>query len=64
MWPMSPIVNFIKCRFMMHTITITLVNGEVLTGKVVDAFDNLIGLSVEKCEVFINANQIVTFTQK
>lgn len=64
MEPMSSIVSFIKYKFMMTTITVTLINGEELTGKVVDAFDNLIGIDVEACVIFINANQIITFKQK
>lgn len=63
MEPISSIVNFIKCNFMMTTITVTFVNGAKLNGKVVDAFDNLIGLDDGKIVVFINANQIVTFTK-
>jgi len=63
MGPMSSIVYFIKCKYMMTTITVTFVNGAELTGKVVDAFDNLVGLDAGKGVIFINANQIVTFTQ-
>ncbi|MCX7746193.1 MAG: hypothetical protein N2645_04780 [Clostridia bacterium] len=63
MGPISSVVNFIKCRFMMATITVTLANGENLTGKVVDTFDSVVGLDVGECVIFINGNQIVTFTQ-
>lgn len=61
---MSSIVNFIKCRFMMTVITVTTADGGELTGKVVYACENLVGLDTGKCTIYINADQIVTFTQK
>jgi hypothetical protein len=64
MEPMSSIVSFIKNKFMMTTITVTMTNGEELTGKVVDAFDSVVGIDAGTRVIYINVNQIVTFTQK
>lgn len=64
MEPISPIVSFIKYKFMMTEITIKMSNGEKITGKVVDAFDNLVSLDKGTCIIYVNANHIVTFSQK
>ncbi|WP_010249832.1 hypothetical protein [Acetivibrio cellulolyticus] len=64
MGPMNSIVSFIKCKFMMTRIKFTLVDGSELSGKVVEAFDSLIGIDVGKRVIFINSNQIVTFTKE
>lgn len=64
MTPISSIVSFIKCKFMMTTITVTMTNGKELTGKVVDAIDNLVGIDIGKCIIYVNADQIVTFSQR
>lgn len=59
--PQNPIVQFIKRNFMGATITVTLVNGQTITGEVVDGFDDVIALKSGTTVTFINSFFIVTF---
>jgi small nuclear ribonucleoprotein (snRNP)-like protein len=56
MEPTSAIVSFIKYKFMKDTITVSLLNGTELIGKVVEAFDSLVGLDTGNGVIYINAN--------
>ena len=44
-------------------IKVTMADGKKITGKVVEAFDSLVGIEVRKHIIYINADQIVTFRQ-
>ncbi len=57
----SPLVQFIKANFQGATITVTLVSGTVLTGEVVDGFDNVIALLAAGVTTYINALFIASF---
>jgi hypothetical protein len=57
----NALAHFIRKNFMGATITVTLVNGQTLTGEVVDGFDNVIALKAGAVITFINAFFIVSF---
>ncbi|HEX9062444.1 MAG TPA: hypothetical protein VF941_19910 [Clostridia bacterium] len=64
MGPINPIVGFIKCKYMETKIKVTMTDGAKITGKVVEAFDSLVGIEVRKHVIYINSDQIVTFRQQ
>lgn len=57
----SGLSRFIIRNFFGATITVTLVNGQTLTGEVVDGFDDVIGLKAGTVITFINERFITTF---
>ncbi len=61
MMPQNPIVQFIKKNFTGASITVTLVNGQTISGEIVDGFDDIIALKSGTTVTFINSFFIVTF---
>lgn len=63
MGPMNSIVSFIKYKYMETKIKVTMSDGKKITGKVVEAFDSIVGIEVRKHVIYINSDKIVTLRQ-
>lgn len=60
--PTMNIADFIRRNYMGANIIITMVNGNICTGEVVDGFDNVVGLRSDGGVLtFINGRFIISW---